>query len=99
MKAEFTNKAFDCFRNKSSYNCPVYISFTWFEESRRRDPDNVVFAKKFILDGMVKAGIIPDDNYKWVVGFEDVVLYGEATPRVEIEVIPVKEKASAESDD
>lgn len=50
---------------------PVTIQFVWQEPNDRRDPDNIVFAKKFILDGLVKAGIIPNDNQKWIMGFSD----------------------------
>ena len=33
----------------------------FFPDRRRRDPDN--YSGKFILDGLVKAGIIADDNF------------------------------------
>ena len=38
---------------------PVHVSFEWHESDKRRDFDNIVSAKKFILDAMQKAGIIP----------------------------------------
>lgn len=53
------------------FDKPVFIDFLWTEKNKRRDYDNVAFAKKFILDAMVKQGILPDDNRKWVVGFSD----------------------------
>lgn len=37
-------------------------TFTWFVRDRRKDPDNIAFATKFILDGLVKAGIIESDT-------------------------------------
>lgn len=52
-------------------NRPVEIHFRWIETSRRRDPDNIAFAKKFILDTMVKCGKLPDDGWEWVRGFSD----------------------------
>lgn len=54
---------------------PVRIYFTWREGDRRRDLDNVAFAKKFILDGLVKAGVLPDDNRRHMLGFIDNFLY------------------------
>ena len=45
--------------------------FTWFEPTRRRDPDNIAFAKKFIFDGLIQAGIIKGDGWKQVAGFAD----------------------------
>ena len=44
------------------YEKPIKIHFHWIEENKRRDLDNVCFAKKFILDSMVKAGKLKDDN-------------------------------------
>lgn len=56
---------------------PVRITFTWQEENKRRDLDNVAFAKKFILDAMVKGGYLKDDNRRWVTGFTDEFVYGD----------------------
>lgn len=50
---------------------PVRITFTWCEANRRRDYDNIAFAKKFILDALVRLGKLPDDNRKHVIGFTD----------------------------
>lgn len=50
---------------------PVRISFTWIEANRKRDIDNVAFAKKFILDALVKFGKLQNDTRKYVVGFTD----------------------------
>ena len=47
------------------------LTFTWFERSRRRDPDNFSAAKKFCLDGLVKAGVLPDDGWDEIVSFTD----------------------------
>lgn len=50
---------------------PITIEFHWYEPNTNRDVDNVAFAKKFILDGLQKAGVITNDNYQWVKGFSD----------------------------
>ena len=50
---------------------PITIEFHWYEPNTNRDVDNVAFAKKFILDGLQKAGVITNDNYRWVKGFSD----------------------------
>lgn len=50
---------------------PVKVNFLWIEENGKRDLDNICFAKKFILDALVKAGIIANDNRKYVIGFVD----------------------------
>ena len=70
------------------YDRPIKIHFTWVEENRRRDLDNVCFAKKFILDSMVKAGKLKDDNRNYVVGFEDSFKYDkESKVILEVEEI------------
>lgn len=58
-------------------NKPVRAVFTWIEENKRRDYDNIAFAKKFILDALVQAGTLKDDNRKIVVGFEDRFEYAK----------------------
>ena len=50
---------------------PIKIHFHWIEDNNRRDPDNICFAKKFILDTMVREGRLTNDNRKWVKEFVD----------------------------
>ena len=56
---------------------PVRIHFHWVETDGRRDLDNICFAKKFILDAMVKCGKLKDDGQKYVVGFADTFSRGK----------------------
>jgi len=49
----------------------ITISFEWIEKNKRRDPDNICAAKKFIIDGIVAAGIIENDGWSQVIGFSD----------------------------
>ena len=65
------------FRGMPHFGRPVCIHFEWIEDSRRRDLDNVCFAKKFILDALVKSGHLDNDNSKCVVGFVDTFRYGK----------------------
>lgn len=44
--------------------CDVVIDF--YEKTKRRDVDNIQSATKFILDALVKAEILPNDNQRWV---------------------------------
>ena len=70
------------------YKKPIRIHFHWVEENKRRDFDNICFAKKFILDSMVKAGKLKDDNRNYVVGFEDSFEYAkESKVILEIEEV------------
>ena len=56
---------------------PIKIHFLWVEKTKRRDYDNIAFAKKFILDAMQECGKLENDNRKWVRGFEDDFDYGD----------------------
>lgn len=69
---------------------PVTITFTWIEESKRRDLDGICFAKKFILDAMVKQNVLTDDNRNCVTGFTDTFEYGEEA-KVILEIMEVEE--------
>nr|DAW10419.1 MAG TPA: Endodeoxyribonuclease RusA [Caudoviricetes sp.] len=59
------------------------------EENKRRDLDNVCFAKKFILDSMVKTGKLKDDNRNFVKGFRDDFEYGKSS-KVILEIEEIK---------
>ena len=69
------------------FDGPVIVRFEWYEPNERRDLDNVAFAKKYILDGLQRARVIPNDNPKHVVGFTDTFGVDRARPRVEVEVV------------
>ncbi len=58
---------------------PIKIHFHWIEGNKKRDLDNIAFAKKFILDSMVKCGKLKDDNRKCVTAFTDTFEYGKET--------------------
>lgn len=39
-----------------------------FSDKRRRDPGNWAPTAKAVVDGLVDAGVFPDDNYQHVIG-------------------------------
>lgn len=41
---------------------PVIMRYTWVEPNRRRDKDNIAFAKKFVQDALVRAGVLANDG-------------------------------------
>lgn len=71
---------------KAKITKPVTIRFRWIEKNSRRDMDNIAFAKKFILDALVKKGVLPDDGWKWVKGFRDEFEIDKGNPRIEVEL-------------
>ena len=79
------------FLNKMpKYEKPIKIHFHWIEDNKRRDLDNVCFAKKFILDAMVKSGKLKNDNRKYVRGFTDTFEYGKES-KVILEIEEMEE--------
>ena len=68
------------------FSSPVKIDFLWVEKTRRRDIDNVSFAQKFILDGLVKAGVIKDDSQRYVIGLSHMFAHDKDNPHIEVEV-------------
>ena len=54
-------------------NRKVDLLFEW-HSSTRHDPDNVAFAKKFILDGLQLAGVLENDNRKFIGTMADEVV-------------------------
>lgn len=65
---------------------PLDISFTWFIPNKKKDPDNICFSKKSILDGLVKARILTGDGQKQIKRFggEDFIISSDTGVRIEI---------------
>ena len=83
IKKDETYLASLYFRGKK-FNTPCKIRFIWHVTSKRRDLDNVSFSKKFILDSMVMAKAIPNDNLTHIIAFEDTYII---SPKEGVEVI------------
>lgn len=86
VKKQETSRAANAARGVSPFHEPVVVEFLWVEKDKRRDIDNVAFAKKFVLDGLVQAGVIANDNAKHVVGLSDKFAYDKNNPRVEVTI-------------
>ncbi|HFD6922280.1 TPA: hypothetical protein ACF3PP_000089 [Enterococcus faecium] len=69
---------------------PCALIITWYVKNKRKDADNIAFAKKFILDGLVEAGVLPNDNRKYVQGFTDIVKEDRERQRIEITFVPIE---------
>lgn len=69
LKKEQTDLVAWQLKGKPKITRPCTIGFVWYY-SGKFDFDNIRFACKYVLDGMVKAGVLPNDNQKWVLGFE-----------------------------
>jgi len=63
---------------------PVVIRYTWVEPNRKRDKDNIAFAKKFIQDSLVRMGVLQNDGWKQIEHFTDSFAVDPKAPRVEV---------------
>lgn len=82
---------------------PVFLLFTFYEQDRRRDRDNVSsFARKVIQDALVKCGTLKDDGWDHVTGYLDQFEVDKQNPRIVVEFIeqeaaPCKEQRPKKS--
>jgi len=67
---------------------PAAVEFIWFApDKRRRDSDSLGPFVKAALDGLVQAGVFPDDHNGWVVKTSmSVVSTDTRNPRIEIHI-------------
>lgn len=73
-------------RMKPVEKYPVRIHYTWYSKDKRKDLDNVAFAKKQINDGLVSAGVLVDDSRKYIAGFTDTFEIDKHKPRIVVRI-------------
>jgi len=71
---------------------PVRIEYYWYEPNKRRDKDNIAFAKKFVQDALVKAGVLANDGWQEIVSFADRFGIDKDNPRVEVTIETVERR-------
>ena len=75
---------------------PVVVIFDWYEPNKRRDLDNVAgTGQKWVLDGLVAADVLPDDNADHVVGIQHWLHFDTLEPGAIVTItdeIPDKEE-------
>jgi len=68
-------------------DAPVKIVFRHYRPNRRKDPDNVAGgAQKAILDGLVKAKILPDDTMRYISSLHHYFQIDRKKPRIEVQI-------------
>ena len=55
----------------------VRLTLMWVERNKRRDPDNIRAGAKFVLDGLVAAGILENDGWGQVKSISDEFTVGD----------------------
>ena len=62
----------------------VFLDITWYCKNKKRDPDNIAAAVKFIWDGLVEAGVIKNDGWNENGGWANHFEVDKDNPRIEI---------------
>jgi crossover junction endodeoxyribonuclease RusA len=62
----------------------VKVTFEVPDAGRRRDPSNAMPTVKALVDGLVDAGMWPDDNSDWVTIIEPAFVKGAGRTRIDI---------------
>ena len=69
----------------------VGIKFIWVEPNKNRDPDNIAFAKKFILDQMQTMKIISGDGWRQIAFLQDEFRVDKEKPGVEVHLYIIED--------
>lgn len=71
---------------KTRFQGSAVMDYAWREPNRRRDKDNIAFAKKFVQDALVHAGFLKGDGWAYAGGFSGRFGVDPGNPRVEVEI-------------
>lgn len=95
LKENMTNMVAWQLKNDPPIKQSCRIKFIWYISSNH-DPDNIRFAAKYVLDGMIKAHVLANDNQAWVHGFDgdDFIHVKKGEEKVILEVRYVTENES-----
>ena len=69
----------------------VDLVFTWFCKNKKRDKDNIIAGQKFVLDGLVAAGVIENDGWEQIGNISHFFSIDKENPRVEVIIKEVEE--------
>lgn len=85
MKQEYTNIVAWIAKSEIKKQLKkIDLEITWICKNRRKDKDNIIAGTKFILDGLVVAGIIEDDGWKQIGDISHKFEVDKDNPRVEV---------------
>lgn len=76
---------------------PVFIRYRYFEPNKKRDLDNIAgFFHKVFQDALTARGVLKNDGWAQIVGFEDRFFTDAKAPRVEIYIEELTTDKAAE---
>ncbi len=65
------------------------FTLIWHERAKRRNPDNIAAGIKFILDGLVSAGVLQNDGWGEIASWSNEFVVDKEFPGVEVVIDPV----------
>ena len=72
-------------------NKPVRMAYVWHEPNKRRDLDNISsFGRKVIQDALVNSGVLENDGWQNIRGFNDEFRVSKDEPRIEVHIFEVE---------
>lgn len=91
MKQEYTNIVAWIAKSEIKKQLKkIDLEITWICKNRRKDKDNISGGIKFILDGLVAAGVIENDGWGQVGDIYHKFKVDKHNPRVEVEIREVE---------
>lgn len=67
-----------------------HLKFKWITKDARKDPDNIAFSQKAIIDSAVKSGILINDGRKQIKTIFHEFDVDKENPRIIVRFIPIK---------
>lgn len=66
---------------------PVWINYTYYCKDRKKDLDNISgYFHKVFQDALVARKVIPNDSWRYIMGFSDTFCLDRRHPRIEVEI-------------
>lgn len=75
-----------CLEDAPAFDGAVRVYIVWYQPNRRKDIDNTVFAKKFVLDALQEAGVIKSDRFAMCYPVDVDVEIDSEHPRIEVRI-------------
>lgn len=86
QKKKFTNLvAWECkAQGIKPIGYKVDVEIHWYCKNKRKDKDNISCGMKFLLDGLMTAGVIPNDGWNEIGDINHRFFVDKDNPRVEM---------------
>lgn len=78
--------AWEAVKQKIPFYDKADFTILWYCPDRRHDKDNIMAGTKFILDGLVTAGILKNDGWNQIGSIEHIFGVDRLKPRIEVEI-------------